>query len=204
MLGVCAVVIGDLFRKRIYMRKAGDHSIGLTVKFSNQPNTFLEEFGNELTTDNYITLKTSRKKALERISLNVYMGNPKRLLLGAKYLENLLKQDKAVNEIFSIGGSLGTSRVGEGLIDASVEVAKGFRPWDFIPGTFIAHGAGASIIDLKNNPISFAPGKIIKEEHIRTAFRGDALEASRQKFIVASTPELASQIANLITIQIMV
>jgi len=96
-----------------------------------------------------------------------------------------------------VGGSLGTVRVGEGLWDASIEVPKGFRPWDFMPGAFIAQGAGAYVIDLQGNPIDFGAG-IIKDQWVQARFEGEALEDCRQKFIVAATEELAHEILTVV------
>jgi fructose-1,6-bisphosphatase/inositol monophosphatase family enzyme len=102
-----------------------------------------------------------------------------------------------VSEIFSVGGSLGPVRVAEGTWDASIEIAKGFRTWDFAPGAFIAEGADATVIDDKGQKISF---DIIPqmEDWRRAKFTKEALDASRQKFIVAATDELAHQIVSVL------
>jgi fructose-1,6-bisphosphatase/inositol monophosphatase family enzyme len=73
------------------------------------------------------------------------------------------------------------SKSGSG-IDLVMEL-EGQQPHDVIPGAFIAKRAGAAVVDLANNEITY--------ENL-----GNALlkpNADRLQYIIASTPELASE-----------
>jgi fructose-1,6-bisphosphatase/inositol monophosphatase family enzyme len=144
-----------------------------------------------------VDLKPSRRKDLKESSINIFTGKPSRLIKAVHLGGTLWDESNNIKYIFSVGGSLGPLRVADGTWDASIEYAKGFRPWDFGPGAFIAEGAGACVMDNKGNEIKFGPIPKMKE-YLREGFRKEALEECRQKFIVAGTKELASCISNKI------
>ena len=102
-----------------------------------------------------------------------------------------------MQEIFSVGGSLGPVRVAAGVWDASIEIDKGFRPWDFLPGAFIAQGAGAAVLDMEGNDLDVTLIPDV-EELIRNNFDNESREKCRTKFVVAATKGLAEQIVELI------
>lgn len=189
--GILATVVGDLFRKRIYWRKKGDNPVGFSVKFNQDPMNHLAEEGKgnlELKLHDYIPLMPKRKKKLDQIILNIYTGRPERLLSAANLAKELLQKPNAVSEVFSTGGALGPLRVAEGLWHISLECQKGFRFWDLIPGNFIA-SYNATVLDLDGNEIDFNTLPNVPFEELNNF---------RQKFICASTPELAKQTLTLL------
>jgi myo-inositol-1(or 4)-monophosphatase len=84
-------------------------------------------------------------------------------------------------------GSVSLCHVAAGFTDATIEFAKGFAAWDLYPGHYILRAAGGVVIDLsgENLPLNY---------HLESP--KDVLEAMnrRQKFIAASTAELAEKI----------
>lgn len=200
--GLCAAVIGDLFRKIIYWRKAGDTTRAMSIQHREDPasdflttvDKFLMPVGEPL------EMAPSRQKKIKGSSLCIFMGNPDRISKAVQLGAPLWDEKYGIQEVFSFGGSLGSVRVGEGLWDASIEITKGFRPWDFLPGAFIAEGAGATILDLDGSPITFGP-EVIKDEYIEAKFEGKSLENCRRKFVVAATRELAEEIVHVLSLQ---
>lgn len=201
--GFVAAVIGDLFHRKLYWRANGTESYCMSVAFDidpiepleSCPDTFHEPRGHPA------RLRPSERTSLEGAAVNIYLGKPTRLLEAAKLGSPLWqwnKDGRGIDSIFSVGGSLGPVRVAEGIWDASIEVVKGFRTWDFAPGAFLAEGAGASVVDLSGNPISFKLNTDQMRRHISARFRGAAMDECRQKFIVAATRELAAQIVELL------
>ncbi|MBP2471509.1 myo-inositol-1(or 4)-monophosphatase [Crossiella equi] len=84
-------------------------------------------------------------------------------------------------------GSVSLCHVAAGLTDASVEFAKGFAIWDLLPGHYVLHAAGGTLIDLQGKPIAldYNLGSL---ESIAAAMN------PRQKFIAAGNPRLADEI----------
>lgn len=205
--GFRAAVVGDLFRRRLYSRSLGSHSTCMTVHFSSDPadifaassGRFAPPSGTEL------PLSTTHRETLAGASVNVFVGKPSRLVAASREGAGLWAWKGSappgsdlstgeVGEVFSVGGSLGPIRVADGTWDASIEIAKGFRIWDFAPGAFIAHGAGAVVVDEKGNDLN-VEGKVDRvEECLADGFTRESLERSRQKFVVAATKELAQEI----------
>jgi fructose-1,6-bisphosphatase/inositol monophosphatase family enzyme len=197
--GLCAAVMGDIFRRTIYWRKAGDSTKAMVIKHSQDPTyDFLSTVaGGVMPMGEPLELKPSKQQSLQGASLNIYMGKPERIIKAYEIGKALWNPHLGIKEIFSFGGSLGSVRVGQGLWDASIEIAKGFRPWDFLPGAFLAQGAGATVVDMEGHDLTFGP-EILNEDYIKAKFEGEALEACRKKFIVASTKELATQIVEIL------
>jgi fructose-1,6-bisphosphatase/inositol monophosphatase family enzyme len=92
--------------------------------------------------------------------------------------------------------------VADGLVDAAVEVAKGYRPLDLIPGAFIAEGVrGVAVVDTDGRPLAFGPDADIEElidRFLDDKYQPHALDSLRKKFIVAATSELAGEIVGAI------
>jgi fructose-1,6-bisphosphatase/inositol monophosphatase family enzyme len=193
--GLCVAVIGDLFRSRIFWRAAGETSKAMSIVPRDNPAAFfLSKVEHELLpTGDSLALTPTRRTQLRGSAVNIYMGKPERIAAANRLGGALWDSSTGIKEIFSVGGSLGPVRVAQGLWDASIEIAKGFRPWDFMPGAFIAEGAGASVVDLAGSSIDFGPG-LIRDEFIKARFEGNSLEDCRQKFIVAATDQLAREL----------
>ncbi len=90
-------------------------------------------------------------------------------------------------------GSISLCHVAAGFTDATIEFAKGFAVWDLYPGHYILHAAGGVVIDLTGQAIPL---------NYRLESPGDVAAAMdrRQKFIAASTPDLASDLLHLLDI----
>jgi myo-inositol-1(or 4)-monophosphatase len=84
-------------------------------------------------------------------------------------------------------GSISLCHVAAGFTDATVEFAKGFAFWDLAPGHYILHAAGGTVLTLTGQPLSLDHG-LANLSAIAKAM------ASRQKFIAATSPQLAEQI----------
>lgn len=74
-------------------------------------------------------------------------------------------------------------KVATGQIDAYYDFMLGYKSYDFAPSAFIAQMAGAVVIDVRGKPLKYS--RILNR---------------RQKFIIASTPELARSIFNLLKV----
>ena len=84
-------------------------------------------------------------------------------------------------------GSVGLCHVAAGLTDAMIELAKGFAVWDLLPGRYILHAAGGTVVDLHGDPIGLDCG-FDSLHDIAAAMSG------RQTFVAAGTLELAQEI----------
>jgi myo-inositol-1(or 4)-monophosphatase len=89
-------------------------------------------------------------------------------------------------------GSIGLCHVAAGFTDAMVEFAKGFAPWDLMPGHYVLSAVGGVVVDLDGVLVPLAAGLDSDEDLARTM-------ALRQRFVAARTPELARELASLIT-----
>lgn len=180
-IGYCVSVAGDLFRNKIYWRSRFRHAMKL-----------------ELGSDEVLpaaSLRTTGNKALSGARVNMFTGRPERLVRTVSESGSLLT-DGRIKTTFSVGGSLGSLRVADGLYDASCEFTFGFRPWDFAPGNFILAGVpDAVVVDMGGDPIEFGPNDELMK-HVLKDFTGDSLEACRQTFIAAATRDLADEILN--------
>ena len=94
-------------------------------------------------------------------------------------------------------------RVADGTWDASVEFVKGYRPWDFAPGAFVAQGAEAAVLDIRDGrPIGLSEGQEnFSLDGIKAFVLGGPgatkSDESRQKFVVAATTQLAGEILDV-------
>src|SRR5206468_1992805 len=102
---------------------------------------------------------------------------------------------KDVN-LISYGGSRGPILVAEGIIDASLELTKGFKLLDSIPGLFLAKGAGAYVLNLDTNArFNFGPdGKLEAIFALPEEQWARELDKYRVRFLVAATEDLAQAI----------
>ena len=75
------------------------------------------------------------------------------------------------------GSMLSLARVGSGEVDAYFDLMKGYKPYDFAAGAFIAQVAGAIVTDEIGKPIRYPRD-----------------QNARCKFIAAATPELHAEI----------
>lgn len=192
--GYCVAVAGDLFRRKLYWRRRGSHPLVATLDpfdAMGTPTLTAPSVSRHST-----TMTTSGQSDTKNASFNIYMGKPQRIM-DAVQMGGKLLSEGGIKATFSVGGSLGPIRVAEGLFDASVEYMKGFRPWDYACGCFIAKGAGAAVVDLGGEDLPFGPSEDLHEA-VMADFKGEYLDKCRQKFVVAATEELARRIVQLL------
>lgn len=89
-------------------------------------------------------------------------------------------------------GSVGLCHVAAGFTDAMIEFAKGFAIWDIAPGHYILHAAGGTVTDLHGHPLPL-------DYHLTHLDDITKAMDTRRTFIAATTTELATQLAQLIT-----
>ena len=98
--------------------------------------------------------------------------------------------DRKPPDLAAVGRRLASLGV-TGVTDATIEFAKGFAIWDLAPGHYILWSAGGTVIDLD--------GKSLPLDHRLESMTGIAAAMDRrQKFIAASTPELAHGILEVL------
>ena len=90
-------------------------------------------------------------------------------------------------------GSVSLCHVATGATDATIEFAKGFAIWDLAPGHYILRAAGGTVVDLEGKPLPLDYGLTSM-----TAIT-DAM-SRRQKFVAASSPNLAQRILDVLDI----
>jgi len=88
-------------------------------------------------------------------------------------------------------GSVGLCHVAAGFTDAMVEFAKGFAVWDLLPGHYVLHATGGTVLDLCGEPMSL---------DYRLDSLGDIAKAmdGRKKFVAAGSAGLAREILGLL------
>ena len=188
--GVLVSVVVDLFRDIVFSRQAGRPSFAQKFVFNQDPassKTNKDEL--KISLGSPINLFLSDQTSLNGATLNIFTGKPSRMLLAGIRAQRIFDRDTGVKTNHSVGGSVAMARLAEGVYDATIEV-RGYRPWDFIPGAFIADGANAVVIDLEGNEIDFG--------NDRLKFKDGEISNERQEFIIASTVELAEIICDLI------
>ncbi len=201
-IGWAVVTIGDFSRYSLFSRIAGKHSLGLRLQPPAtgpfEPRSRCKNVPEGVN----ISVEATRRDTVAGSAINLYMGKPSRILATAKLAAGLLADDVGVRETFSFGGSRGGLLVAEGVIDASVEVVKGFRPLDFAPGAFLAAGSSAAVLDLEGVPIDFGPDfdfertldRIIRDHARGTPIDPAIFDGLRKRFVIAATPGLGAQI----------
>jgi fructose-1,6-bisphosphatase/inositol monophosphatase family enzyme len=209
--GMLACVVGDIYRRRIYSRIVNGASHYQEVVFAEDPRIPIG-LGNKrrLTAEEVQVhfgvneLSTSGKEELANLAVNVFLSKPSRLLETAKQGARLWATG-GIDEIYSVGGSLGPVRVADGTWDASIEFVRGFRVWDFAPGAFIAVGARACVIDLNTGkPFDFdfkLSRQDLRAERISLSEKlssRELLDKDRKRFVVAATEPLAHRIRELL------
>jgi myo-inositol-1(or 4)-monophosphatase len=134
---------------------------------------------------------TRRVELSEALVTNYLMRPAERLMPLARQtrlLEALSGPDgKGRGRIGVDFGSVSLCHVATGVTDATVEFAKGFAIWDLAPGHYILRSAGGAVIDLDGNPLPL-------DQHWTSMADIASAMDRRQKFIAASTPELAHSI----------
>lgn len=199
-VGVLACAIGDLIRRTVVTRRKYNSSLGYEFRYSHDPSLLIEPKAFQLEKKSILHFRPAKNQSLQGISINTFCARPGRFLYNAKYLKPLLNE-QMVKEIFSIPGSLGISYVALGLYDAAIEVPKGYKYWDFLPGAFIAEGAGCFVGDLQGEPIDL--DAVIDQEHLlRVIRRGrhypkkqDFDEKVRTRFVISGNRDLGLLIA---------
>lgn len=204
-VGWIAAAAADPTRMRIYSRVAEDVSKAVEVpSFARRVVDGLPAI--QAGTD--VRLRPSSRESVEGMVLNVYTSKPARLARAAKDLGRLLETMGSSGRVLSEGGSFGLLLCTDGGVDSAVEIAKGFRPIDFLPGAFLAAGAGATCLRLDPNTskpkgaLSFGPdpkleaaiGRMIADPASATK----ELDALRTKFVVAATERLAERICEFL------
>jgi hypothetical protein len=183
----------DVVGCRLYSRSNGSATKGLKLPFPNdevEPRFRRKDdpIGRAL------TLSPSRKTTLKGSSVCMYLGKPQRILETASRCAVLLGK-KGIREIIPRGGSQGPILVGDGRLDAAVEVVKGFKVIDSMPGLFLAAGMGATVLVPDGTAIDFGPEADLEAVlGLAPEARRDAFEKLRRRFVVAATPELAKEI----------
>ena len=196
-VGFIAAAACDLMKGIIYSRgiNANTQAIRLASELLQNPvrsGDFQEPVGVP------VTLTLSGRKDISNAVINLYLGHANRIGLTATQAPNLVKRNDV--NVVSFGGSRGPLLVTEGVIDASVEFAKGFKLLDAAAGLFLARGAGAVVQNLDDNA-SFNLGP---DEDLEAIFRlpettwPKALDEHRVRFVVAATGDLATGIRALL------
>jgi fructose-1,6-bisphosphatase/inositol monophosphatase family enzyme len=85
-------------------------------------------------------------------------------------------------------------QVAAGYADVAIESAKGFAPYDILPGLYIGLKTGLTILDLDGNPLT---SKRDLAENF-AAFRKDSTHPQRTPFAAAKDPKLAEQVIRLL------
>jgi fructose-1,6-bisphosphatase/inositol monophosphatase family enzyme len=202
-VGWLFAVAVDVSRWYLYSRVQGEATqvLRLLAKDNSEsplgrerPITFDQPFGT--VAENLAPKPTQTAKNLA-VCLNLM--HPDRLALTLERCRPLLVKE-VIEEILSVGGSLGPILVGEGHAEVSIEV-KGYRPIDFAPGVLLAQGLGAAVVDLTGRPLRLdLPDRDLEAIlALRSAQEiGSALKDFRKTFVVAATAELAAGIVGQI------
>lgn len=139
-------------------------------------------------------LGPSKVSALEQASLCFYGQKADHFLSAGPLISRLPKSPRF--RVYNLAGIPMMMRLSDHDnrreskgVDAVVELL-GQKPHDLVPGMFIALKAGATAVSLDNRAITLTD----LEEML---FRPAATE-SEQRYILASTPKLASEIASLV------
>lgn len=183
----------DVVRGRLYSRACGSATKGLQLRFPKDESEPRFQRKDD-PVGSALTLSPSKKRVLKGSSVCMYLGKPTRVLETAARCGVLLGK-MGIREIIPRGGSQGPILVGEGLIDAAVEVVKGFKIIDSMPGLFLAAGMGATVLTPEGAAFDFGPEPDLEAVLALPAdSRRDAFEALRRRFVVAATTELAKEI----------
>ncbi|WP_280382766.1 inositol monophosphatase family protein [Nocardia wallacei] len=84
-------------------------------------------------------------------------------------------------------GSVGLCHVAAGFSDAMIEFAKGFAIWDLLPGHYILHAAGGTVIQLDGTPLPL-------DYNLGSLTNINRAMSTRRKFIAAGNSALADEI----------
>jgi myo-inositol-1(or 4)-monophosphatase len=106
------------------------------------------------------------------------------------FFDALSKKDEEGCQLGRIGlsfGSIGMCQIAAGITDAFIEISKGFRMWDLLPGLFILKRAGGFVLNLDGSDINPQLRFKSLDEFIE-------LMKTRTKFIASGTIELARDI----------
>jgi fructose-1,6-bisphosphatase/inositol monophosphatase family enzyme len=83
-----------------------------------------------------------------------------------------------------------------GLVDVALEIDKGFRPWDWLAGAYLADGVQATVWGADGRALGFGPDPVFERAIDAWVSTGDVglFDAARQRFIVAASPQLAAAV----------
>lgn len=180
-----AAVVGDLF-----------HHIQLYVAARGADGADRAYVGTE--DGNLQTIKPKQGVELSEALVTNYLMRPTQRLMPLARQTRLIgalgepsPDGKSRGRIGVDFGSVSLCHVATGATDATLEFAKGFAIWDLAPGHYILHSAGGTVIDLD--------GRTLSLDHALESMSDIAKAMDRrQKFIAASTPELAYGILDLV------
>lgn len=176
---VIAAVAGDIFLDRLYWASAGGYAECLDfithswfrLDGGREPKSSLA--GARV---NVLTTKVERYRALsEQTAL----------------LDAIHAADGRVNPSW---GSSTIIQVAAGYADVAVEFAKGFAPYDILPGLYIGLKSGLTVLDLSGKPMDTR----LDIDALLAAFRKDTQHPPRMPFVAAKDPRLAEQVVRLI------
>ncbi len=199
-VGWIVAAIGDFSRHTLYWREGNterDPSLAMQLRLDPRDVLIPPSRNWEEPCGRPFAMIPNGRTELQGAAVNMYTGHPPRLETTLQMGDCLLRVMGPSASVFSEGGSRGPLLVAEGWFDASVEVVKGFRPLDCIPGAFIAAGSRAVVRELPSgNRMSFGVNEHFEETLQKFMDTSDnaLFDALRQKFLVAATDELADAI----------
>ena len=196
-VGYAAAVIGDFCRERLAIRiHDGNSQFHQLESLEPGSDGSWKHLGTPLVS------KPGRQTVLDGASINFFMGKGEIVVGVAESCYGILNSN--LGSVHSFGGSMGPLLVADGSVHASIEVVKGFKKIDLIPGLFIAKGAGCTILELNENydaeEFDFGPDEDI-EQILGSDNMSQEIESIRQRFVVACTPELAEQIVRKLKVR---
>jgi myo-inositol-1(or 4)-monophosphatase len=176
---VCAVA-GDIFLNRLYWAcrsgeaEALDFTTHSWFRLDGGPDPKEQLAGARV---NFLTTKVSRYQSV---------ASQKRLL------DAIEQEDGRIN--LSWGSNM-ILQVAAGYADAAVEFTKGFATYDLLPGLFIGHKAGLTILEPgTGQPLACR----LDIDEIFATYRRNPKCPKRTPFVAANTEVLARQIVGLL------
>jgi fructose-1,6-bisphosphatase/inositol monophosphatase family enzyme len=161
LCGYTHLLVYSLVKQQPVIAIVGDffHSIQLYYAFQEAHGSnkaFLKTTDGEI-----FNIYCSHQKTIEGALVTNYSMKPISrfgILAAQKKLLNALGNDlDGMGEKGRIGvdfGSVGLCHVAAGFTDAMIEVAKGFKLWDLLPGQFILQSAGGYTVDENGKPLT--------------------------------------------------
>jgi hypothetical protein len=184
-VGIVAVAACDLVKRTILSRGLGGATQAIKL------GAYDAQAGAGSGEPSSVPLFRSRRTKLHGAVVNMYLGKAERVPLSLAAAPELFREKFSLT---SYGGGRGALLCSEGSVDATIEIAKGFKVLE-TACCFLADGAGAVVQNLDGTPFNFGP-----DMRLEAIFDGPqsgwaaALDAYRLKFLIACTPELAEDI----------